>query len=175
MKVSQQLPQMNVGARSDTGKVREENQDRMTRTQVPLGDLYIVADGMGGYQGGAQAAQLTIQTVQDYLRLVPSCTPVEEAIARAIEAANTRVHSEANSGNPNTEKMGSTIVLLLVTSELVTNKAAADSSLKRRSYLRIVGQLPRSHFACWRQPRISGSAEPVEASHARSHGCSTDA
>ena len=35
---------MSVGATSVVGKVREENQDRMSRSQTPLGDLYIVAD-----------------------------------------------------------------------------------------------------------------------------------
>lgn len=131
-----QTPEMIVGARSDTGKVRDENQDRMTRTQVPLGDLYIVADGMGGYKGGALAAQLTIQTVEEQLRLVPAGSPPEAAITAAIEAANLRVNTEATSGNPETEKMGSTIVLLLVTGGQAYVAHVGDSRAYLMSTLR---------------------------------------
>ena len=53
-------PAISVGAISVAGKVRDENQDRMSRSQAPLGDLYIVADGMGGYQGGATAAKIAV-------------------------------------------------------------------------------------------------------------------
>ena len=37
-----------VGARSETGYVRNENQDRMSCVRTPLGDVYIMLDGMGG-------------------------------------------------------------------------------------------------------------------------------
>lgn len=133
-------PEMMVGARSETGKVREDNQDRMTRTQVPLGDLYIVADGMGGYKGGALAAQLTIQIVEEQLRAVPAGSPPEAAITAAIEAANVRVNAEATSGNPETEKMGSTIVLLLVTGGLAYVAHVGDSRayLVRRGRLKLL-------------------------------------
>ena len=47
---------LEVGARSETGYVREENQDRMTGDLGPFGPFYIVADGMGGHKGGALAA-----------------------------------------------------------------------------------------------------------------------
>ena len=53
--------QLEVGACSETGYVRDENQDRMTGDVGPLGPFYIVADGMGGHKGGALAAQLAIQ------------------------------------------------------------------------------------------------------------------
>src|SRR5437868_3478179 len=39
---------LSVGARSETGYVRDENQDRMSRVEAHFGDVYIVSDGMGG-------------------------------------------------------------------------------------------------------------------------------
>jgi hypothetical protein len=56
-----------VGAVSDKG-IRTENQDRMSRAEVALGELLIVADGVGGNAGGATAASLTIDTIEEYLR-----------------------------------------------------------------------------------------------------------
>jgi PPM family protein phosphatase len=55
-------------ARSHKGKVREENQDRFLLESIPeWGDtgalVAMVADGMGGHQGGSQAAQIAVETV----------------------------------------------------------------------------------------------------------------
>ena len=72
--------QIEVSARSETGYVRSENQDRMSGTEVPLGRLYIVADGMGGHKGGATAAELTVQELQQHLAPVGPTPSVADAI-----------------------------------------------------------------------------------------------
>jgi serine/threonine protein phosphatase PrpC len=54
--LSSSSEKLEVGALSETGPVREENQDRMCGRQVGAGRLYVVADGMGGHKGGALAA-----------------------------------------------------------------------------------------------------------------------
>lgn len=66
-----QSPRWEVSARSETDYVREENQDRMSRARVSLGEAYVIADGMGGHNGGALAAELTINGVQQSLAAAP--------------------------------------------------------------------------------------------------------
>ena len=58
---------LEVGALSETGYTRDENQDRMSGSMVPLGHLYIVADGMGGHKGGALAAQMAVEELQRHM------------------------------------------------------------------------------------------------------------
>ena len=63
-------------ARSHRGRVREENQDRFLLEVVPnwgVGGALVamVADGMGGHQGGSQAASIAVQTVFESLTQRP--------------------------------------------------------------------------------------------------------
>ena len=55
-------------AKSDTGKVREMNQDAYyisdSSSEVKL---FILADGMGGYKGGEIASNLAIKCTRNYI------------------------------------------------------------------------------------------------------------
>ena len=55
-------------AKSDKGKVREINQDYFyISTSLDQVQLYILADGMGGYSGGEIASSLAVQTAKNYI------------------------------------------------------------------------------------------------------------
>ena len=55
-------------AKSDKGKVREMNQDYYyISTSLDQIQLYILADGMGGYNGGEIASSLAVQTAKNYI------------------------------------------------------------------------------------------------------------
>src|SRR5215510_15483779 len=129
--------QLEVGARSETGHVRDENQDRMSGAQVPLGQLYIVADGMGGHKGGAVAAELTVQELQRDIGEAGVNASVEEAIQAAFKITNETVYQKAHSGDPATEGMGSTAVLLLIAGPAAWLAHVGDS----RAYLYRNGEL----------------------------------
>ena len=88
--------QLEVGALSETGYVREENQDRMSGTAVPAGHLYIVADGMGGHKGGAQAAELTIEGIRKHIGEAQPDTPLEGVIRTAFAKANGAVYEKGH-------------------------------------------------------------------------------
>ena len=55
-------------AKSDIGKAREINQDYYS---IPNSDdnlqLFILADGMGGYNGGEVASKLAIESAKSYI------------------------------------------------------------------------------------------------------------
>jgi PPM family protein phosphatase len=131
--------QLEVGARSEIGYVRDENQDRMSGTRVPLGQLYIVADGMGGHKGGALAAELTVQGLQRYIGEAPVNASVEKVIQMAFNKTNETVYQQAHSGDPATEGMGSTAVLLLISGGVARVAHVGDS----RAYLFRAGRLRR--------------------------------
>ena len=59
---------MRVYATTDTGKVREINEDYFS-VSYPEDkvQLFILADGMGGYNGGEVASKLAVTTARDYI------------------------------------------------------------------------------------------------------------
>jgi protein phosphatase len=126
-----------VGAGTETGYVRKENQDRMSWAQVPWGQLYIVADGMGGHAGGAQAAQLTVQGLEQNLAKASGDMRIEDAIREAFEKTNKDVYDKAHAGDPATEGMGSTAVILLIFGQIAKIAHVGDS----RAYLYRDGKL----------------------------------
>lgn len=130
---------LSVGALSETGYVRQENQDRMSWDVVPLGNLFIVADGMGGHQGGSTAAELTIDTVRKELEKVEAGCDVRESLNVAIVHSNRMVHEARLSPESPYPKMGSTVVALLITERKAWVAHVGDS----RAYLFRKGELKR--------------------------------
>lgn len=128
---------LEVGASTETGYVRNENQDRMSWTPVPWGQLYVIADGMGGHAGGAKAAELTIQGLARHLSETAKNVPVDAAIQNAFEKTNRDVYDQAHAGDPMTEGMGSTAVMLLIFGEFAKIAHVGDS----RAYLYREGKL----------------------------------
>ena len=128
---------LEVGAISETGYVRQENQDRMSWSSVPWGQLYIVADGMGGHAGGAKAAELTTQGLEQHLLKASKDVNIEDAIYMAFEKTNKNVYDKAHVGDPKTEGMGSTAVMLLISDRIAKIAHVGDS----RAYLYRKGKL----------------------------------
>jgi serine/threonine protein phosphatase PrpC len=128
---------LEVGARTETGYVRNENQDRMSWAPVPWGQLYIIADGMGGHAGGSKAAELTIRGLEKSLTEASKNLPVEEAIHNAFKKTNRDVYDQAHMGDPTTEGMGSTAVMLLIFNQIAKIAHVGDS----RAYLYRKGKL----------------------------------
>lgn len=128
-----------VGELSERGPVRDENQDRMCSMRVGLGRVHIVADGMGGHKGGALAAQLTIEGLRRDLDQASSTTRVDPLLRQAFERTNQDVYRMAHSGDPETQGMGSTAVLLLISGRTAHIAHVGDS----RAYLYRKGRLRR--------------------------------
>jgi PPM family protein phosphatase len=128
------------GAVSETGR-RDENQDRMTAFQCPHGSVYLVADGMGGHNGGSEAASIVAEGFHQCLSETRDSIPLDAALAAAARTTHQRVLSVSQSGNPSFAGMGSTVVMAIFRQgpsgrELITAHMG-DS----RAYLHRSGQL----------------------------------
>jgi protein phosphatase len=98
----------------DRGLVREENQDNVRTASLPLGELFIVADGIGGYQGGATASQMVVDGFHSQLAIKPASYSPDDALKEACAYTNHSIHTAASSGDPAKQRMGSTVVLALI-------------------------------------------------------------
>jgi protein phosphatase len=118
---------------SDRGHKRRANEDSLLF--VPERSLFAVADGMGGYQGGAIASSLAVETLrqsferEQFLGELRSDTPIPRRgheLASGVLQANWAVF-EAARADPSLSNMGTTLV------------AARFSPNKQRVYIANVG------------------------------------
>lgn len=93
---------LRAGGSTDVGRARNINQDSFVL--LPDRGLYIVADGMGGHQGGEVASRLAIETIE-----LAYQEPTAEALSEALAVANHRIHIQA-ADDPNLHGMGTTVV-----------------------------------------------------------------
>jgi protein phosphatase len=102
-----------VGANSNQGPHRPGNEDAywISEAQTPVeeyGALYIVADGVGGQEHGAAAAQQAVAVIRDvFYQERRSGQEVPAALEHAILKANQAVYEQAQARN---SKMGCTVV-----------------------------------------------------------------
>ncbi len=101
------MPQVETYGLSDTGTVRQNNEDAWLVD--PGLSVAIVADGMGGAASGEIASAMTIEAVSGYLRNPGEELPPEQRLKEAIREANRRVLDRARS-EESCIGMGSTIV-----------------------------------------------------------------
>jgi protein phosphatase len=109
---------------TDVGKKREKNEDSLV-VDDKIG-LFMVADGMGGHQGGEYASRLAVQTVKETLHHIledPEATVPEEIafdrsdpgalLKYSLKAASQKIYEEANR-NAGLRGMGTTAVALFI-------------------------------------------------------------
>ena len=120
-------------AKTDIGKMREMNQDYFYVSNNEL-QLYILADGMGGYQGGEIASKLAVISVKNYIENNFNETPKDKEnllklISSSIEYANMVVYERAKEDN--LEGMGTTLEVCLIYNNKVYIGHIGDSRIYR--------------------------------------------
>ncbi len=84
---------------------RKENQDVLVSEQIGLKTyLYLVVDGMGGYENGAQAAKIVAENITTFLSTIKKITKTD--IQKGINKANLAIKQAQASSQT---KMGATI------------------------------------------------------------------
>jgi serine/threonine protein phosphatase PrpC len=114
-------------ARTDVGHVRTENEDTfLARDDI---GLWVVADGMGGHQGGAHASGLIVDALAD-LPAFTSGYGLLTAVREALVRVNAQLIDEAGAIE-NGGVAGSTVVALLASEGYFACVWVGDSRIYR--------------------------------------------
>lgn len=103
---SHERPVLSWGAATDTGRVRESNED--SYVAQPL--VFAVADGMGGHQAGEVASAIAASVLNERLGNGALST---DLVVAAVTEANAAIFHGAHS-NPSQRGMGTTLTALVV-------------------------------------------------------------
>lgn len=123
-------------AKTDVGKAREKNEDYyyISRYDDKV-KIYILADGMGGYNGGEVASKLATTAALNYIQSNFETTPKEKEnilnlVKSAVEYANMVVY-EKSIEDKELEGMGTTIDVCLIYSNKAYIAHVGDSRIYR--------------------------------------------
>ena len=119
---------------TETGKVRQINEDAVLET----GNLFAVADGMGGHQAGEVASDMALGVVGQYIEDNIGLISGEKLVEKAASAANAAVHTKAQS-SAKFAQMGTTLTFLYREGDTAYIAHVGDS----RAYLFREGVLKR--------------------------------
>jgi PPM family protein phosphatase len=129
-------PRVTVAAKTDMGRVRENNEDKhefflpeSTDSLASRGLVFVVCDGMGGHEAGQIASELATKTFLDNYLNHPGTDPAA-AMRSAIQAANRFVH-DVSITVPSRRGMGTTITTLALIQDRIVVGQVGDSRLYR--------------------------------------------
>jgi serine/threonine protein phosphatase PrpC len=133
--------EIEFGAQSDTGCIRENNEDSFR--VAPDISLFVLSDGMGGLAFGEVASRLSVDTVLAHCRdgvtdpslplvgeRVDGLSETSNRLASAVRLANQVVHDVARR-NGAEGKMGATLVAVCFARQRISLAHAGDSRAYR--------------------------------------------
>lgn len=121
-------------AKTDVGKAREMNQDYYS---IPSSEsdlqLYILADGMGGYNGGEIASRLAAETTKNYIqnnfkKIEHDKEAILKLVKDAMEYANMVVYEESKK-DKNLQGMGTTLDVCFIYNSKIYIGHVGDSRI----------------------------------------------
>jgi serine/threonine protein phosphatase PrpC len=126
---------LEIASASDVGCQRENNEDSYAYWEAEdeesfrsLGRLAIVADGMGGCEGGQYASRIAVETVLESYAAAPTNDDAQLRLIHAFAEANARVQREALK-NPGLHGMGTTLTAFVVIGDSLFYAHVGDSRL----------------------------------------------
>lgn len=123
-------------ARSDRGRVRQNNEDNVHLWAEESSVLAVVADGMGGAVAGEEASRIAVETIQGKLATDSYRSPeayshydeddLAELLGDAVREANQKIIDKAHK-SPELKGMGTTVTLVFARSSDVILAHVGDS------------------------------------------------
>jgi serine/threonine protein phosphatase PrpC len=127
-------PGIELAGLSDIGCQRENNEDRYSYWEPASdeqfqrkGRLAIVADGMGGYEGGQEASRIAVQAVEEVYSNDTSADP-EFLLRASFQAAHRRIIQQAHE-HPELHGMGTTCTAAALLGQRLYYAHLGDSRL----------------------------------------------
>jgi protein phosphatase len=159
-------PGFEVAGLSDVGRQRANNEDAYLYWEpaseqelARKGRLAIVADGMGGYEGGQEASRLAVETVREIYDTAFRGDP-QATLLQAFVLAHQRIQEYAE-GHPGFHGMGTTCTAVALIGVRVYVAHVGDSRLYRVRGSQI-SRLTRDHSYVSRLVE-SGIVRPEDA------------
>lgn len=167
---------LSVGFKTDVGRKRKNNQDsfvvvRGAQLNGELDGLFVVADGMGGRQGGEVASSIVVETLPE---CVSDCLAArngskesiepKDLLTEAIVLADRRVRKKQDS-DPMLSGMGTTCVAAILDGDLLTIANIGDSRIYMMRQAELT-QLTDDHSEVWREV-MAGNMTREEAQRSR--------
>lgn len=124
---------MRAFAKTDVGRARNMNQDSYAVLE-DIG-LYILADGMGGYNGGEIASSLAVEAVKNYIKTNINSIQLDKdsilkLVKESMEYANKVVYEKSRQ-DKELEEMGTTLEVCLCMQNKVFIGHIGDSRVYR--------------------------------------------
>jgi serine/threonine protein phosphatase PrpC len=154
---------LEIGARTDTGRVRSNNEDSFG--VEPDISLFVLSDGMGGEEHGEIASAIAVAAVSKHCREAladpalplegpaqPGFTPVTNRLLSAVRNAHSAIYRLAAS-DPALHGMGATVVAAWVEGNRLSLAHVGDSRAYRLRSGRLV-QLTMDHSLVAEQVRL---------------------
>lgn len=126
------MPEIRLGAATDTGNYRNQNEDALLATP----GLVAVADGMGGHNAGEVASAMAIARLREHVEVgVPSA----DELVSLVRSINETIHAEATA---TTEQRGMGTTLTVATLDLTRGSHLHLANVgDSRGYLARAGRL----------------------------------
>lgn len=157
-----------MSSQTDVGCQRENNEDSLGYWEAEgddefsrKGRLAIVADGMGGYEGGQEASRIATEAVIAFYRDYEGNDP-QQALVAALQSAHRRIRQQATA-HPEFTGMGTTCTAIAIVHQSLFYAHVGDTRL----YLirdREISQITRDHSYVGRLVE-SGVLSREEAEH----------
>jgi len=117
------------GNKTDSGRVRQRNEDYLESFKYDSGYVFVVCDGMGGHVGGEIASRLAASTVKNVFISNPNnLTSPSELIVEGIVEANRAVFNKSYE-DVSLKGMGTTCLVLFIKDGIAYYGNAGDSRL----------------------------------------------
>lgn len=161
--------QLILGALSDTGRVRQNNEDRYCALLAPntprgVGGVLAVADGVGGHQAGERASQMAVEGVMKLLgKSQATAQPAPDGRLPQLRDALTQINTDVFTAGraPDARDMGTTLSVAVIEGATLSIGHLGDS----RVYLlrdRALTQITPDHS--WVAEEVArGAITPDEA------------
>jgi PPM family protein phosphatase len=158
-----------AAARSEVGRVREANEDRVLLLEDAGHGvaLYAVADGLGGHAGGAVASAMAVETLATQVRvLLAQHSPPRDVLVEAFRRANATIYAGAQGPDRAGMATTCTAVLLHRGEAIVAHVGDSRASLLRGQAVR---QLTTDHSVASELARHGGLTQAEIENHAQRH------
>lgn len=121
-------------AATNPGKVRKNNEDSFFAKEYKGYGIYVLADGMGGYQGGEEASKIAVETAYVCFKKaidtgkMETSIEIKEKIKDVISRVNKKILNQA-SKSEELKNMGTTMVVAITNNDSLYYSSVGDSRL----------------------------------------------